>query len=214
MSLNRASTFLFIASLAVGLTGCPDGIIGVDDDDSGGTVDDDDAAGDEALFDQVEGTVEYVMSYTEGALEAEECTELYSLSGIDATAQATQELGRLQEACAACDVLFQGFFNAVDTDCAGGPDLPEENFLAFDLSSEGSATMWWKADGDWTALGTSALDFDMVVIEVEDPDENGWGGWGGNSTSEEPCSGGGNRCRWDGLYVNTLDLGSTDRPEE
>ena len=193
--------------------GCMDTIIGLDDDDDSAAVGDDDDATEGPLFDQAEGTVEYVMTYTEGELEGTECAETYALSSVVATEQASQEFERLQEACVDCEVLFQAFFNDVDVDCPGGPELPENNFVAFDLSADGGATMWWKADSDWIELGSGDLDYDEVVIEVEDPDEAGWGGWGGNSTGEEPCGGFGNRCRWDGLYINRLDLGSTDRPE-
>ncbi len=214
MSLPRTlrSPLLLIAALSFAPAGCADGIIGVDDDDD--VPGDDDDAAETPLFDQASGTVEYAMSYNDGALEGEECVETYGLSSVDATEQATTELARLQEACPGCGALFQGFFNDIDVECAGGPDLPEDNFLSFDLTVEGVATMWWKADGDWIELGSGTIDFDEVVIEVEDPDTGGWGGWGGNSTNDDPCAGFGNRCRWDGLYINHLDLGSTDRPEE
>jgi hypothetical protein len=211
MSILRRSLLL---TLVAALVGCGDSIIGGDDDDSGG---DDDDAVDGPLFDQVTGSVEYRMTYTDGTLEGDTCTEFYGLTSVDATAQATVEYERLLDACSDCVTLFQGFFNAVDTDCTGGPDLPETNFLAFDLlTQEGTAILWWKADdGEWGELGSGVIDFDEVEIEVEDPDSGGgWGGWGGgNSTTEEPCNGFGNRCRWDGLYINSYDLGSTDRPE-
>ena len=160
------------------------------------------------LFDQLLGTIDYEMTYTDGELEGGFCIETYQLTTVDASDE-EEELEALMEDCPDCDTLWLGTFELVDEEaCVGGPELNDTNYIALDLISEpGSAIFWWgdSSGANWWELESGEIDFDEVVIEVEDQ--------GGGSTSEDPCSWW-DRCSWDAVYVNYFDLGSTDRPDD
>jgi hypothetical protein len=149
------------------------------------------------------------MTYTGGALEGDECFETYDLTSVDSDDD-EEQYDALHEDCPDCDTLYRGTFDLIDEDaCAGGPELAERNYMALDLTTRpGFAIFWWGGAGgtNWSELESGEIDFDEVEIEVVDTR--------GGSTDEEPCSGWGNRCRFDAVYVNHFDLGSTDRPEE
>ena len=204
---------LLLLSGASLLIACPAAVV-LDDDD-------DDAAPTpepvpDPVFDIVEGSVAYEMTYTEGAAVAElgECTERYIMSGVDASENAPAELAALQEVCVNCTELLSVFFTEVEDECPGGAGMPADNRMSFDrLTTEGSVTLWWKAEGEWFELASGALDYDETSILYDNPDVGGWGPWGGNVTNEEPC-----RliapCRWDGLYTIEADLGSLPHPDD
>lgn len=203
---------LFAASLLA--LGCGDNIIA--DDDDAATPEPTPEPHPDPVFDSVEGTVTYDITYTEGAAAEEigTCTEIYSMSGVDASANAPAELAELQEVCPGCSELLSVFFTTVQDDCPGGAGMPADNRMSFDRATvDGEVTLWWKADGDWFELSSGELDYDLTTIVYDNPDAGGWGPWGGNVTNDDPC-----RfiapCRWDGVYTIEADLGSNDHPDD
>ena len=78
MNVRRIALVLLLAGLTVLLLpGCDDANLGAEPGTLGDDDDDDDAAPPEPLFDQLLGTIDYEMSYTDGVLEGEECVETY-----------------------------------------------------------------------------------------------------------------------------------------
>lgn len=191
---------LLLLSLCLGCT---------DDDGDGG----EDPAPDPELpqvipnswFLGIEGNVENRKEYLSGALEGEECTENFLVTGANIT-------DVIPEGCPSCDLSYTVFLS-LDEDCPGGDDIEEEGSLSFDLRQEaGEVSVWWFFEGwwssEWYELGTGTLvrddeglSFDLQ-IQWDDPDN---GDWAGNYTDEEPCAFG-EWCTWDGFYTLNILL--------
>ena len=202
--------FLLLALFAFG---CADGVIRGDDDDA--TPEPTPEPIPDPLFDGLEGTVVYDMVYTENdVVLGQECLERYTMSGVDASANAPAELAELQEECPNCQELLSVFFTTVEDECVGGAGMPADNRMSFDrLTQEGSVILWWKANDTWFELAAGVLDYDETTVVYDNPDAGGFGPWGGNVTTQDPC-----RvwapCRWDGVYTIEADLGSLPHPDE
>jgi hypothetical protein len=209
--VNRSTLVLLCALLAAG---CGDGIIAGEDETL--TPEPTPEPHPDAVFDGIEGTITYDIAYTEGSAvdEVGTCSEVYSMSGVNASENAPGELAELQELCPNCTELLSVFFTTEADECVGGAGMPADNRLSFDrVTQEGSAILWWKADDDWFELSAGDLDYDLTTIVYDNPDDGGWGPWGGNVTTDDPC-----RfvapCRWDGVYTVQADLGSNTHPDD
>ncbi len=205
---NRLLLLLLVA-LA---TGCSAGAIITDDDDTSEPTPEPHP---DPVFDGIEGTLTYDITYTEGgaAEEIGECTETYSMSGVDASENAPDELAELQESCPECTELLSVFFTTVEDSCPGGAGMPDDNRMAFDrVTQEGFAILWWRAGDDWFELSAGELDYDETTIVYDNPDSGGWGPWGGNVTTDGESCTFIQPCRWDGVYTIVADLGSNDPP--
>ena len=119
--MSRFLLLLICAVLPLGL-GCtaqpelpPGELLGDDDDD-----DDDDSPSlpdliPESWIEGLTGSVIYDKNYVSGALEGTDCTESFSLAGVNITEV-------LPESCAGCEVIYS-LYSSVEDDCPGGDDL-------------------------------------------------------------------------------------------
>jgi len=158
-------------------------------------------------FTGVAGTVLNRKEYVSGVLEAETCTETFTISGVNVT-------DVLPENCSACDLSYSVYMSLDDgTDCNGGDDLEDEGKVAFDLRQEtNEAILYWYSEtwwnSEWVEMGTGTLlrdDENLVFdfhFEWEDPDN---GEWAGNWTADDPCTWA-DTCSWNGFYTTDMTI--------